>query len=97
MDGFAGNSGVIVIAATNRADILDSALLRPGRFDRRVPVDLPDKAGRLAILKVHSRDKPLAPEVWRRAGLVSSTPIPRRASRGSPSLSRRASRSSPSL
>jgi len=60
MDGFAGNSGVIVIAATNRADILDSALLRPGRFDRRVPVDLPDKTGRVAILKVHSRDKPLS-------------------------------------
>merc|ERR1719506_62947 len=63
MDGFSGNSGVIVIAATNRGDILDNALLRPGRFDRRVPVDLPDKAGRVAILKVHCRDKPLAPEV----------------------------------
>merc|ERR1719252_41616 len=60
MDGFEGNSGVIVIAATNRADVLDSALLRPGRFDRRVPVDLPDKDGRLAILKVHSRGKPIA-------------------------------------
>jgi cell division protease FtsH len=52
MDGFDGNSGVIVLAATNRADILDSALLRPGRFDRRVPVDLPDVKGRLEILKV---------------------------------------------
>eukprot|EP00310_Coccolithus_braarudii_P018445 CAMPEP_0183350086 /NCGR_PEP_ID=MMETSP0164_2-20130417/16265_1 /TAXON_ID=221442 /ORGANISM="Coccolithus pelagicus ssp braarudi, Strain PLY182g" /LENGTH=635 /DNA_ID=CAMNT_0025521937 /DNA_START=165 /DNA_END=2072 /DNA_ORIENTATION=+ len=60
MDGFEGNAGVIVIAATNRADVLDSALLRPGRFDRRVPVDLPDKDGRLAILKVHSRGKPIA-------------------------------------
>jgi len=60
MDGFDGNAGVIVIAATNRADVLDAALLRPGRFDRRVPVDLPDKDGRLAILKVHSRGKPLA-------------------------------------
>jgi len=60
MDGFEGNSGVIVIAATNRADVLDSALLRPGRFDRRVPVDLPDKDGRVSILKVHSRGKPLA-------------------------------------
>jgi len=60
MDGFEGNSGVIVIAATNRADVLDSALLRPGRFDRRVPVDLPDKDGRLAILKVHARGKPIA-------------------------------------
>jgi cell division protease FtsH len=63
MDGFSGNSGVIVLAATNRGDILDSALLRPGRFDRRVPVDLPDKEGRVAILRVHCRNKPLAPEV----------------------------------
>merc|ERR1719517_96530 len=63
MDGFEGNAGVIVIAATNRADVLDSALLRPGRFDRRVPVDLPDKDGRLAILKVHSRGKPLSDDV----------------------------------
>jgi cell division protease FtsH len=63
MDGFEGNSGVIVIAATNRADVLDSALIRPGRFDRRVPVDLPDKEGREAILKVHSRGKPLATNV----------------------------------
>merc|ERR1719421_1825379 len=63
MDGFSGNSGVIVIAATNRGDILDNALLRPGRFDRRVPVDLPDKAGRADILKVHVRGKPLATDV----------------------------------
>ena len=63
MDGFEGNSGVIVIAATNRADVLDAALLRPGRFDRRVPVDLPDVAGRLAILKVHSRGKPLTEDL----------------------------------
>jgi len=63
MDGFSGNSGVIVLAATNRGDILDSALLRPGRFDRRVPVDLPDKEGRVAILRVHCRNKPLANEV----------------------------------
>merc|ERR1719269_222430 len=60
MDGFDGNAGVIVIAATNRADVLDAALLRPGRFDRRVPVDLPDKDGRLEILKVHCRGKPMA-------------------------------------
>jgi len=59
MDGFQGNSGVVVIAATNRADVLDSALLRPGRFDRRVPVDLPDRQGREAILRVHARSKPL--------------------------------------
>ena len=58
MDGFEGNSGVIVIAATNRADVLDSALLRPGRFDRRVPVDLPDKDGRYQILKVHCAASP---------------------------------------
>merc|ERR1719171_1235080 len=63
MDGFSGNSGVIVLAATNRGDILDTALLRPGRFDRRVPVDLPDKDGRVAILRVHCRNKPLADEV----------------------------------
>merc|ERR1719399_2100438 len=63
MDGFEGNSGVIVLAATNRADVLDAALLRPGRFDRRVPVDLPDVKGRLDILKVHCRGKPLAAEL----------------------------------
>merc|ERR1719337_41819 len=63
MDGFEGNSGVIVIAATNRADVLDAALIRPGRFDRRVPVDLPDKDGRLAILKVHVKGKPLEENV----------------------------------
>jgi len=63
MDGFEGNSGVIVLAATNRADMLDSALVRPGRFDRRVPVDLPDVKGRLAILKVHAKGKPLAADL----------------------------------
>lgn len=57
MDGFEGNTGIIVIAATNRADILDAALLRPGRFDRQVTVDVPDFKGRLAILKVHSKNK----------------------------------------
>jgi cell division protease FtsH len=63
MDGFEGNNGVIVIAATNRPDVLDSALLRPGRFDRQVQVDPPDYKGRLAILKVHSRDKKVDAEV----------------------------------
>lgn len=63
MDGFSNNEGVIVIAATNRADILDNALLRPGRFDRRVYVGLPDIKGREAILKVHSRGKPLGEDV----------------------------------
>jgi cell division protease FtsH len=63
MDGFEGNNGVIIIAATNRPDVLDTALLRPGRFDRQVQVDPPDYKGRLAILKVHSRDKKVAPEV----------------------------------
>jgi len=63
MDGFSGNTGIVVLAATNRADILDSALLRPGRFDRRVPVGLPSKAGRIEILKVHTRDKPLGDNV----------------------------------
>jgi cell division protease FtsH len=63
MDGFEGNPGIIVIAATNRADVLDPALLRPGRFDRRIIVDLPDFKGRVAILGVHSRGKPLADDV----------------------------------
>ncbi len=63
MDGFEGNEGVIVIAATNRADILDRALLRPGRFDRQVYVGIPDVKGREQILQVHTRKKPLAPDV----------------------------------
>ena len=63
MDGFQGNTGVIVIAATNRADILDSALLRPGRFDRRVYIDNPDYQGRLEILKLYAKNKPLAKNV----------------------------------
>ncbi|HEY9850000.1 MAG TPA: ATP-dependent zinc metalloprotease FtsH2 [Leptolyngbyaceae cyanobacterium] len=63
MDGFEGNTGIIVIAATNRPDVLDSALLRPGRFDRQVTVDTPDIKGRLEILKVHARNKKLAEEV----------------------------------
>jgi cell division protease FtsH len=63
MDGFEGNTGIIVIAATNRPDVLDSALLRPGRFDRQVMVDYPDYKGRLGILDVHARTKKIAPEV----------------------------------
>ena len=63
MDGFDTNTSVIVLAATNRPDILDPALLRPGRFDRRVVLDRPDIVGRVAILKVHSKDKPLAKTV----------------------------------
>lgn len=63
MDGFEGNTGVIVVAATNRSDILDSALLRPGRFDRRVQVGLPDVKGREQILKVHIRNKKLAEDI----------------------------------
>jgi cell division protease FtsH len=63
MDGFEGNTGIIVIAATNRPDVLDSALMRPGRFDRQTMVDAPDFKGRLAILEVHARNKKLAPEV----------------------------------
>lgn len=63
MDGFEGNTGIIIIAATNRPDVLDSALLRPGRFDRQVTVDLPSFKGRLRILEVHARNKKLAPEV----------------------------------
>ena len=63
MDGFDASTGVIVLAATNRPDVLDSALLRPGRFDRRVPVQAPDKPGREQILHVHTRGLPLAPDV----------------------------------
>jgi cell division protease FtsH len=63
MDGFDSREGVIVLAATNRADVLDQALLRPGRFDRRVVVQRPDRAGRAAILKVHTKNVPLAPDV----------------------------------
>ena len=63
MDGFEQNSGVIIIAATNRPDVLDPALLRPGRFDRQVVVDRPDVKGREGILKVHTRKIPLDPEV----------------------------------
>ena len=63
MDGFETNEGVIVMAATNRADILDPALLRPGRFDRQIHVNLPDVKGREQILKVHARNKPIAPDV----------------------------------
>jgi cell division protease FtsH len=59
MDGFEGNSGIIIIAATNRADVLDQALLRPGRFDRQIMVDPPDAKGRLEVLKVHARNKKL--------------------------------------
>ncbi|MBR6737230.1 MAG: ATP-dependent zinc metalloprotease FtsH [Clostridia bacterium] len=63
MDGFDANEGIIIMAATNRADILDPALMRPGRFDRQIYVNIPDVRGREAILKVHSRNKPLAPDV----------------------------------
>lgn len=63
MDGFEKNDGIIIMAATNRADILDPALLRPGRFDRQIYVNIPDVIGREEIFKVHSRNKPLAPDV----------------------------------
>ena len=76
MDGFAGNEGIIVIAATNRADVLDPALLRPGRFDRQVVVGLPDLSGRTAILEVHMRKVPLAEDV-----------VPRTIARGTPGFS----------
>ncbi len=71
MDGFGANEGVIMIAATNRPDILDPALMRPGRFDRQVIVSYPDVKGREAILKVHARKKPLAPDV--RLGTIAKT------------------------
>ena len=73
MDGFVGNEGVVVLAATNRADILDPALLRPGRFDRQVYVGTPDSKGREEILKIHTRNKPLAEDVDL-AVLAKSTP-----------------------
>ena len=73
MDGFSSREGVIVLAATNQPDVLDRALLRPGRFDRRVVVNLPDRNGREAILKVHTRRVPLAPEVDL-TELASATP-----------------------
>ena len=73
MDGFTGTEGVVVLAATNRPEILDSALLRPGRFDRRVTVNPPDLAGRIAILKVHARSVPMAPDVDLEA-LAATTP-----------------------
>jgi len=63
MDGFKENKGVIVVGATNRVDILDAALLRPGRFDRQVTVNLPDRLGRIGILKVHAKNKPLGEDV----------------------------------
>jgi cell division protease FtsH len=73
MDGFSGREGVIVLAATNQPDVLDKALLRPGRFDRRVIVNLPDKAGREAIIKVHTRKVPVASDVHI-GELAASTP-----------------------
>jgi cell division protease FtsH len=73
MDGFSGSEGVVVLAATNRADVLDPALTRPGRFDRTIMVHAPDQKGRLEILRVHTRKVPLAPEV-KLDRLASSTP-----------------------
>ncbi|MCP9887385.1 ATP-dependent zinc metalloprotease FtsH [Cyanobium sp. ATX 6A2] len=73
MDGFADNSGVILLAATNRPDVLDAALTRPGRFDRRITVDLPDRRGREEILAVHARTRPLAEGV-RLSAWASRTP-----------------------
>ncbi len=63
MDGFGANEGIIIVAATNRPDILDPALLRPGRFDRQITVDRPDVKGRMAVLRVHARNKPLSDEI----------------------------------
>jgi len=73
MDGFSSREGIIVLAATNQPDVLDKALLRPGRFDRRVVVNLPDKTGREAILKVHTRHVPLAPDTSL-AEIAAATP-----------------------
>jgi len=73
MDGFSGREGIIVLAATNQPDVLDKALLRPGRFDRRVVVNLPDKTGREAILKVHTRTVPVSSDVGL-AAIAAATP-----------------------
>src|SRR5690606_24689317 len=73
MDGFSSREGIIMLAATNQPDVLDRALLRPGRFDRRVVVNLPDRTGREAILKVHVRHVPLAPGV-NLAEIAAATP-----------------------
>jgi cell division protease FtsH len=73
MDGFTGSEGVIVLAATNRPEVLDAALLRPGRFDRRLTVNPPDKDGRLAILKIHTRSVPLADDI-RLDRIAATTP-----------------------
>ena len=73
MDGFATDKGVILIAATNRPDVLDSALLRPGRFDRQIMVDKPDLKGRIDIFKVHTKDLSLSKDVNLKA-LASQTP-----------------------
>ena len=73
MDGFSSREGIIVLAATNQPDVLDKALLRPGRFDRRVVVNLPDRNGRIAILEVHTRGVPLAEDVSREE-IAAATP-----------------------
>src|SRR4029078_12092365 len=73
MDGFSRNDLTVVLAATNRPDVLDAALLRPGRFDRRVLIRRPERAGREAILHVHTRNKPLAAEVSL-AAIAAATP-----------------------
>ena len=75
MDGFSANEGIIVMAATNRPDVLDPALLRPGRFDRQITVDRPDVRGREAVLKVHARNKPLAEKMWIWKSLPGALPV----------------------
>ena len=75
MDGFEGNSGIIIVAATNRPDVLDSALMRPGRFDRQVTVDRPDYAGRLQILNVHAKDKTLSNRVDDKVVALQNKPL----------------------
>jgi len=73
MDGFTTDKGVIIMAATNRADVLDPALLRPGRFDRQIVVDRPDIDGRIEILRVHTKDLPLASDISLKA-IAAQTP-----------------------
>ena len=86
MDGFDGNPGIITITATNRVDMLDQALLRPGCFDRKITVDLPDFKGRARILGVHARGKPLEPDVDLEALCSAQEPYERGCHRSCSSL-----------
>ena len=76
MDGFDGSKGIVILAATNRPDSLDKALLRPGRFDRRIPVELPDLQGREAILRVHAKNIKTEPDIDYKAIARATSVLP---------------------